>query len=66
MTPDHTDQPKPEKVAGCLGICCHKHDKCEWYYAVDGLTSGRLIDTCGIGADKPKYLAIKEVRNEAA
>lgn len=59
MTPDHTTKPKePQPVAGCLGICCHKHQDCKLYYAVNGLTEGRLIDACGIGADKPKYLEV--------
>ena len=56
MTPDHTDQPKePAPVAGCFGMCCDKHETCKLYYAVNGLTTGRVIDTCGIGVYKPKY-----------
>ena len=60
MTPDHTDQPKePEPVAGCLGMCCHLHQDCRWYYAVNGLTTGRIIDTCGIGVYKPDFEAVE-------
>lgn len=59
MTPDHTDTPKePQPITGCLGICCHLHQNCHLYYAVDGLTEGRLMDTCGIGLDKPKFLEV--------
>ena len=59
MTPDYTEAKEPEPVAGCFGMCCAKHETCKLYYTVDGLTTGRVIDTCGIGAYKPKYKAVE-------